>query len=96
LARRPLRLRLHARGDFLDRALQLRIGPLRQLRRIFVDRDVGIDAVPLANHVPVASNMRKVGTVTLPPWARSWSPLMPIRPPQVRVPISGPSPASRK
>src|SRR5262245_20486156 len=47
---RRLSGRLRRRRDplrhFLDRALQLRIDALRELRRIVVDGNVGIDAVP--------------------------------------------------
>ena len=37
--------------------------------------------------------MRNVGTVTLPPSISGGAPLMPMSPPHVRVPMSGPRPA---
>jgi hypothetical protein len=40
--------------------------------------------------------MRNVGTVMPPPSVSSGAPLMPMSPSQVRVPISGPRPVSRK
>ena len=45
---------------------------------------------------PCRPKMRMKGTVREPPSIRSGFALIPISPPQVRVPISGPSPASRK
>src|SRR5499427_3915964 len=50
---RRLRRRLRQRGDplrdLVDRALQLRVGALRELRRILIAGDVRIDAVPFGD-----------------------------------------------
>ena len=83
-------------GDFLDRARKLGIIPRGQLCRIVVHRNVRLDPVSSANHCPFGSYIRNVGTVTLPPSASEGAPLMPMSPPQVRVPMRGPRPASRK
>ena len=48
---------------------------------------------PSANHCPFGSYIRNVGTVTPPPSTSAGAPLMPISPPHVRVPMSGPRPA---
>src|SRR6476661_5639516 len=47
-------------------------------------------------HCPSGVRKRKVGTVRVPPSTSGGLPERPARPPQVRVPISGPSFASRK
>src|SRR5260370_33553365 len=51
---------------------------------------------PSANHLPCGSYWRNVGTVPAPPSIRVGTPLIPMIPPQVRSPRSGPSFASRK
>src|SRR6266581_4305803 len=51
---------------------------------------------PSANQRPSGSYWRNVGTVTNPPSISCGTPLMPMMPPHVRSPTSGPSFSSRK
>src|SRR5262249_45784728 len=84
-----------SRGDFTPRS---RAGASPRARASGASTTSLSGAPPPFSPAPPPSlaRKRKVGTVTVPPSTSGGLPESPARPPQVRVPISGPRPSSLK